>query len=103
MLKLEVVTVPRPAETQILEAVLSHEIESRVPVQRPPRTSAQVWLRSNVKSWPRPTNGAGDVSRNDCNNWPQKRARFFPLAQHKRRPLTLYIELGEVQLTVDYG
>ena len=56
-----------------------------------------------MKSWPRPTNGAGDVSRNDCNNWPQKWARFSPLAQRKRRPLTLYSELGEVQLTVDYG
>ena len=32
-----------------------------------------------------------------------KRARFFPLAQRQRRPLTLRSELGDVALTVDYG
>lgn len=32
-----------------------------------------------------------------------RRARFPPLAQRKRRPLTLHTELGDVQLTVDYG
>ena len=32
-----------------------------------------------------------------------KRARFSPLAQRKRRPLRLRSELGEIQLTVDYG
>lgn len=31
------------------------------------------------------------------------RARFFPLAQRKRRRLTLHTELGECELTVDYG
>lgn len=29
--------------------------------------------------------------------------RVFPLAQRKRRPLILYSEMGEIQLTVDYG
>lgn len=56
-----------------------------------------------MKWWPSPVNGAGDVSKNDCNNWPGKKARFFPLAQRKRRPLTLVSELGEIKLTVDYG
>ena len=32
-----------------------------------------------------------------------KRARFSPLAQRQRRPLTLHSELGDVHLTVDYG
>ena len=48
-------------------------------------------------------NGAGIACKNDCNNWPMKRARFPPLAQRKRRPLTLHSELGEIPLTVDYG
>ena len=56
-----------------------------------------------MKWWPSPVSGAGAGFRNDCNNWPQKRARFFPLAQRKRRPLTLCSELGEVKLIVDYG
>lgn len=56
-----------------------------------------------MKWWPSPASGAGNVSRNDCNNWPRKKARFFPLAQRKRRPLTLVSELGEIKLTVDYG
>ena len=47
--------------------------------------------------------GAGNGSRNDCNNWPAKRARFFPLVGRRPRPLTLRSELGEIQLTVDYG
>jgi hypothetical protein len=48
-------------------------------------------------------NGADVASRNDCNTWPMKRARFSPLAQRKRRPLCLRSELGEIPLTVDYG
>lgn len=34
---------------------------------------------------------------------PTRPARFFPLRQRKRRPLTLRTELGLVKLTVDYG
>lgn len=30
-------------------------------------------------------------------------ARFFPLKQRRRRPLTLRSELGEIELVVDYG
>lgn len=58
---------------------------------------------SNVKSWPRPTPGAGNGSSNACSNWPTRRARFSPLAQRKRRQFTMRTELGEVALTVDYG
>lgn len=56
-----------------------------------------------MKWWPSPASGAGNVSRNACNNWPGKRARFFPLAPCQSRPLTLLSELGEIKLTVDYG
>lgn len=56
-----------------------------------------------MKWWPRPASGAGNVCKNDCNNWLKKKARFFPLAQRQRRPLTLVSELGEIKLTVDYG
>lgn len=48
-------------------------------------------------------NGAASASRNACNNWLMKRARFSPLAQRQRRALTLRSELGDVTLTVDYG
>ena len=56
-----------------------------------------------MKWWPSPASGAGNVSKKDCNNWPRQKARFFPLAQRQRRPLTLHSELGEIKLTVDYG
>ena len=48
-------------------------------------------------------NGVANDCRNVCNNWPSKAARFFPLRQRRRRPLTLRSELGEVKLVVDYG
>lgn len=56
-----------------------------------------------MKWWPSPASGADNVSKSGCNNWPRKKARFFPLAQRQRRPLTLVSELGEIKLTVDYG
>ena len=56
-----------------------------------------------MKWSPRPANGVGNACRNDCNNWPGKKARFSPLAQRKQRPLTLHSELGKIQLIVDYG
>ena len=58
---------------------------------------------SNVKCWPNAANGDAAGSHNVCNNSPTKPARFFPLRQRKRRPLTLRSELGPVKLTVDYG
>jgi hypothetical protein len=58
---------------------------------------------SSVKCWPNAANGAATGSHSACNNSPIKPARFFPLRQRKRRPLTLRTELGSVQLTVDYG
>jgi len=58
---------------------------------------------SNVKCWPNAANGDGAGSKRACNNSPIKPARFPPLRQRKRRPLTLRTELGRVQLTIDYG
>src|ERR1035437_1077956 len=58
---------------------------------------------SSVKCWPNAANGVATGSHSACNNSPIKPARFFPLRQRKRRPLTLRTELGSVQLTVDYG
>ena len=48
-------------------------------------------------------NGAGSDYRNVCNNLPSKAARFSPLRQRRRRPVTLRSELGEVKLVVEYG
>lgn len=56
-----------------------------------------------MKWWPSPASGAGNACKSACNNWPKKKARFFPLAERQRRPLTLLSELGEIKLTVDYG
>jgi len=58
---------------------------------------------SNVKCWRSAANGGGTGSNNVCNNSPTRPARFSPLRQRQRRPLTLRTELGLVQLTVDYG
>ncbi len=56
-----------------------------------------------MKWWPRA--GSGDASgwRNACKNSPTNTAKFFPLGQRKRRPLTLRSELGEIKLLLDYG
>lgn len=56
-----------------------------------------------MKCWPNAANGAAAGSNNGCNSSPIKPARFFPLRQRKRRPLTLRTELGRVKLIVDYG
>jgi len=56
-----------------------------------------------VKWWRNTGNWAAAGSPNGCKNSPTRRARFFPLRQRKRRPLTLRTELGLVKLTVDYG
>lgn len=56
-----------------------------------------------MKCWWNAANGGGAGWPSACNNSPTKPARFFPLHQRKRRPLTLRTELGSVQLTVDYG
>lgn len=48
-------------------------------------------------------NGDVSVCRSACNNSPISPARFFPLKQRRRRPLTLRSELGEIELVVDYG
>ena len=51
----------------------------------------------------RAENGDAAVSKSACNNSPIKLARFFPLCQRKRRPLSLRTEVGEIKLLVDYG
>lgn len=56
-----------------------------------------------MKLWPKAGNGAASDWRNGCKNWPPNTARFSPLKQRRRRPLTLRSELGEVKLVVDYG
>ncbi len=56
-----------------------------------------------MKLWPKAANGGGSDWRNACKNSPGNTARFFPLKQRRRRPLTLRSELGEVKLVVDYG
>jgi hypothetical protein len=56
-----------------------------------------------VKRWSNTGNWAAGGSNNGCNNSPTRPARFSPLRQRKRRPLTLRTELGLVKLTVDYG
>jgi Uncharacterised protein family (UPF0236) len=48
-------------------------------------------------------NGDANACKSACNNLPINPARFFPLGQRKRRPLTLHSELGEIELVVDYG
>jgi Uncharacterised protein family (UPF0236) len=48
-------------------------------------------------------NGDANGCKNACKNSPINRARFSPLSQRKRRDLTLQSELGEIELTVDYG
>lgn len=47
--------------------------------------------------------GAGNGSKNACNNSLISKARRFPLGQRKRRKLTLRSELGGISLEVDYG
>ena len=69
------------------------------PIQNP----CPVWPTSNVKWWRRAANGDGNVWRNACKNSPTNTAKFPPLRQRKRRPLTLRSELGEVKLVLDYG
>ena len=56
-----------------------------------------------MKWWPNTGSWVASGWNNGCNNSPTKPARFPPLRQRKRRPLTLRTELGLVQLTVDYG
>ena len=56
-----------------------------------------------MKWWSNTGNWAAGGSNNGCNNSPTRPARFSPLRQRKRRPLTLRTELGLVKLTVDYG
>jgi hypothetical protein len=56
-----------------------------------------------VKWWRRAANGGGNVWRNACKNSPTNTAKFSPLDQRKRRPLTLRSELGEIKLVFDYG
>lgn len=48
-------------------------------------------------------NGDANACKSACNNLPINPARFFPLRQRKRRPLTLHSELGAIELIVDYG
>ena len=47
--------------------------------------------------------GGASAWRNACKNSPTNTAKFFPLGQRKRRPLTLRSELGEIKLVLDYG
>lgn len=56
-----------------------------------------------MKSWPRAANGGGSVWKNACRSSPTNTAKFFPLAQRKRRPLRLRSELGAIKLVLDYG
>jgi len=56
-----------------------------------------------VKWWPRAGNGGGSGCRSACNNSPMKSAGFFPLAQARRREVSLRSELGNVKLVVKYG
>ena len=56
-----------------------------------------------MKWWRRAAHGGGNVWRNACKNSPTNTAKFFPLDQRKRRPLTLRSELGEIKLVFDYG
>jgi hypothetical protein len=56
-----------------------------------------------VKSSLKAASGGGSDWKNVCKNSPPNTARFFPLKQRRRRPLTLRSELGEIQLVVDYG
>jgi hypothetical protein len=48
-------------------------------------------------------NGGANACKNAYNNSPMNPARFFPLRQRKRRPLTLQSEVGKIKLIVDYG
>ncbi|HZM06221.1 MAG TPA: hypothetical protein VFC44_24735 [Candidatus Saccharimonadales bacterium] len=56
-----------------------------------------------MKWWLRVANGAASGCRSACNNSPINRARFFPLAQAKRREVSLRSELGNIKLAVKYG
>lgn len=56
-----------------------------------------------MKWWPRAGNGGGSGCRSACNNSPMKSAGFFPLAQARRREVSLRSELGNVKLVVKYG
>ena len=56
-----------------------------------------------MKWWLRAANGVASGCRSACNNSPINRARFFPLAQAKRREVSLRSELGNVKLVVKYG
>jgi hypothetical protein len=47
--------------------------------------------------------GAENGWKNVCRSSPTSTARFFPLSQRKHRKLRLRSELGNVNLTVDYG
>ena len=47
--------------------------------------------------------GGASAWSNACKNSPTNTARIFPLGQHKRRPLRLRSELGEIKLVLDYG
>ena len=52
---------------------------------------------------PTPANGAANGFRKNSNNLLTNRARFPPLRQRKRRPLTLRSEFGDLTITADYG
>jgi hypothetical protein len=56
-----------------------------------------------VKCGQSPGSGDAGVWKNAFSDWPINTARFFPLRQRRRRPLTLRSELGDVKLVVDYG
>jgi hypothetical protein len=56
-----------------------------------------------VKLRRKAANGGVRAWRNAYSNSPSSTAKFFPLKQRRRRPLTLRSEFGDVRLVVDYG